>query len=143
MAPRSIGRNDCPDGCRGRLYDRDVAILAAVDDFLFRSKIRAVAKHVNAEVAFAQTPEEILAHAHAARPSLVIFDLNSQKSDPIATIAALKGDAALAGVRAIAFASHVHVDLIDAARNAGADQVLARSQFAGNLAEILASAGRP
>jgi DNA-binding NarL/FixJ family response regulator len=115
-------------------------ILAAVDDLLFRSKIRAVAKHVNAEVAFAQTGEEILAQARAVKPSLVIFDLNSQKSDPIATIAALKDDQACAGVRAIAFASHVHVDLIDAARRAGADQVMPRSQFAGNLAEILASA---
>jgi len=104
-------------------YDRHVGILAAVDDLLFRSKIRAVAKHVNAEIAFA-----------------VIFDLNSQKSDPVVTIAALKADPALAGVRTIAFASHVHVDLIDAARAAGADQVMARSQFAGNLADILASA---
>ena len=117
-----------------------MAILAAVDDFLFRSKIRAVAKHVNAQIAFAQTPDEILAQARAARPSLVIFDLNSQKSDPIATIAALKQDAALAGIRAIAFASHVHVDLIEAARGAGADQVMPRSQFAANLADILASA---
>ena len=117
-----------------------MAILAAVDDFLFRSKIRAVAKHVNAEVVFAQTQDEILAQARTARPSLVIFDLNSQKGDPIATIAALKGDAALAGIRAIAFASHVHVDLISAAKSAGADQVMARSQFAGNLADILSSA---
>jgi DNA-binding NarL/FixJ family response regulator len=115
-------------------------ILAAVDDFLFRSKIRAVARHVNAEITFAQTPAEILAQVRAAKPALVIFDLNSQKSDPVATIAALKSDAALAGVRAIAFASHVHVALIDAARKAGADQVMARSQFAGQLAEILASA---
>lgn len=120
-----------------------MSILAAVDDFLFRSKIRAVAKHVNAEVAFAQTPDEILARARAVKPSLVIFDLNSQKSDPIATIAALKEDPSLAGIRAIAFASHVHTELIDAARKAGADQVLARSQFAGGLAEILAAAGRP
>jgi DNA-binding NarL/FixJ family response regulator len=117
-----------------------VAILAAVDDLLFRSKIRAVAKHVNAEIAFAQTPEEILSRARSARPALVIFDLNSQKSDPVVTIAALKGDPALAGVRTIAFASHVHVDLIEAARAAGADQVMPRSQFAGNLAGILASA---
>jgi len=116
-----------------------VAILAAVDDFLFRSKIRAVAKHVNAEVHFAQTQEEILAQARATTPALVIVDLNSQKSDPVATIAALKADPALAGVRTIGFASHVHVDLINAARRAGADQVLARSQFAGNLAEILTS----
>jgi len=36
-------------------YDRGVAILAAVDDFLFRSKIRATAKHVDADIRFAQT----------------------------------------------------------------------------------------
>jgi DNA-binding NarL/FixJ family response regulator len=120
-------------------YDRPVPILAAVDDFLFRSKIRAVAKHVNADVRFAQTEEEILAQAREAKPSLVIFDLNSQKVDAIAAIASLKADPALADVRTIGFASHVHVDLINAARQAGADQVLARSQFAGNLADILAS----
>jgi DNA-binding NarL/FixJ family response regulator len=118
-------------------YDLGVAILAAVDDFLFRSKIRAVAKHVHADISFAQTPGDILAQAQASRPALVIVDLNSQKFDPVATIAALKQVAG--GVRVIAFASHVHVDLIDAARKAGADQVLARSQFAGNLADILAS----
>jgi DNA-binding NarL/FixJ family response regulator len=117
-----------------------VTILAAVDDFLFRSKIRAVAKHVGVEIAFAQTPLEILAYARDHKPALAIFDLNSVKSDPIATLAALKADAQTAAVRAIGFASHVHTDLIAAARNAGADQVMPRSAFAGNLAEILRSA---
>jgi DNA-binding NarL/FixJ family response regulator len=117
-----------------------VPILAAVDDFLFRSKIRATAKHVNAEIVFAQTPEEILAQARALKPSLVIIDLNSPKADAVNTFAALKADPDLAGIRAIGFASHVHVDLIAAARSAGADQVLPRSAFAGNLAEILTSA---
>jgi len=114
-------------------------ILAAVDDFLFRSKIRAVAKHVGVEVQFAQTGEEILAQARTLKPGLVIFDLNSAKADPVATIAALKADAATAGTRTIGFASHVHVDLINAARKAGADQVLPRSAFATDLANILAS----
>ncbi len=123
-------------------YDRAVPILAAVDDFLFRSKIRAVAKHVNADIAFAQSTDDLLAKAQELKPSLVIFDLNSQKLDAVATIAALKTDAALAGIRAIAFASHVHVDLIDAARRAGADQVMPRSQFAGNLADILTAAAQ-
>ena len=115
-------------------------ILAAVDDFLFRSKIRATAKHVNAEIVFAQTPDEILAQARALQPSLVILDLNSTKADAVRTIAALKQDPALAAIRAIGFASHVHADLIAAARQAGADQVLPRSAFAANLAEILAVA---
>jgi two-component system, NarL family, response regulator DesR len=114
-----------------------VAILAAVDDFLFRSKIRATAKHVDAEITFAQTPDEILAQARALHPSLVIIDLNSPKADPIATIAALKADAGTAGVRTIGFASHVHADLIAAARKAGADAVMPRSAFAANLADIL------
>ena len=117
-----------------------MAILAAVDDFLFRSKIRATAKHVNAEVVFAQTQDEILAQARQLKPSLVIIDLNSAKVDSVATIAALKSDAELAGIPALGFASHVHADLIAAARKAGADQVLPRSAFAGNLAEILSSA---
>ena len=117
-------------------------VLAAVDDFLFRSKIRAVAKHVGVEVQFAQTPDEILAQARALKPSLTILDLNSAKADPIATIAALKADAETAAVRTIGFASHVHVDLINAARKAGADQVLPRSAFAGNLADILSGAGK-
>jgi DNA-binding NarL/FixJ family response regulator len=118
-----------------------VPILAAVDDFLFRSKIRATAKHVNADVQFAQTPDDILSRARELRPTLVIIDLNSAKADPVATIAALKADAALAGIRAIGFASHVHVDLIEAARRAGADEVMPRSAFAAHLAEILAAAG--
>ena len=101
------------------MYDPTVAILAAVEDFLFRSKIRATAKHVNADVRFAQTSEEILAQARELQPTLVIFDLNSQKMDAIATIAALKADAATSALRAIGFASHVHTDLIAAARKAG------------------------
>jgi DNA-binding NarL/FixJ family response regulator len=117
-------------------------VLAAVDDFLFRSKIRAVAKHVGVEVRFAQTPDEILAQARALKPSLTIVDLNSVKADPIATIAALKADAETSALRTIGFASHVHVDLINAARKAGADQVLPRSAFAGNLADILSAAAK-
>ena len=54
---------------------RAVAILAAVDDFLFRSKIRATAKHVDADIRFAQTAEDILAQARELNPTLVIIDL--------------------------------------------------------------------
>lgn len=115
-------------------------VLAAVDDLLFSSKIRATARQAGVEVTFARSPEEILQQARNSRPSLVIFDLNSGKTDPVATIGALKGDPELASIRAIGFASHVHTELIAAARQAGADQVMPRSAFAGNLAEILTAA---
>lgn len=116
-----------------------MSILAAVDDLLFSSKIRATAKQVGADVQFARTPEEILTQARRIRPGLVIFDLNSAKTDPVNTIAALKADPDIASTRTIGFASHVHVDLINAARQAGADEVLPRSAFAGRLADILLS----
>jgi DNA-binding NarL/FixJ family response regulator len=116
-------------------------ILVAVDDLLFSSKIRATAKQAGVELTFARTPDEILSQARALKPALAIFDLNSGKTDPISTIAALKSDPDLSAIRAIGFASHVHTALISAAREAGADHVLPRSAFAGNLADILLSAG--
>ena len=106
-------------------------VLCAVDDLLFSSKIRATAKQAGVELTFARTSEDILQQARDKKPALVIFDLNSGKTEPIKTISALKADPALAGVRALGFASHVHTDLIAAARQAG------------NLAEILLSSQSP
>ena len=114
-------------------------VLAAVDDLLFSSKIRTTARQAGVELTFARSPQEILDQARTLKPSLVIFDLNSGKTDPVATIAALRADTELGQSRVLAFASHVHTELIASARDAGADQVLPRSAFAAHLAEILLS----
>ena len=115
-------------------------ILIAVDDMLFSSKIRTTAKQAGVQITFARTPTEIVDQARALKPSLVIFDLNSAKADPITTVGALKADAELAAIPTLGFVSHVHTDVIEAARHAGIDTVMARSAFAGNLADILLSA---
>jgi DNA-binding NarL/FixJ family response regulator len=118
-------------------------IVAAVDDLLFSSKIRTTAKQAGVELTFARTPPEILDSARTLRPDLLIFDLDSAKASPIETIAALKADPELSSIRTLGFVSHVHTGLIDAARGAGIDQVLARSAFAANLADILLAASAP
>ena len=86
-----------------------------------------------------------MTQARALRPALVIFDLNSAKASPIETVAAMKRDAELASIRTLGFVSHVHTELIESARAAGMDDVMARSAFAGRLADILlsASASKP
>ena len=112
-------------------------ILAAVDDLIFASKISTAAKQLGVNVVFARSSDEVLHQARSARPRLAIFDLNSHRTDPLATIAALKADPALAAVRTLGFVSHVQTDLIDAARRAGVDEVLARSAFSARLGEIL------
>jgi DNA-binding NarL/FixJ family response regulator len=115
-------------------------VLVAVDDLLFSSKIRTVAKNAGVDVTFARTPPEILEQTRALKPDLVIFDLNSGKADPINTLGALKRDPAISPIRTLGFVSHVDAATIAAAREAGADDVMARSAFAGQLADILLSA---
>jgi DNA-binding NarL/FixJ family response regulator len=112
-------------------------ILAAVDDLLFASKIRQAAGQLAVPIVFARTPEDILAQAKAHKPALVIFDLNSQRTQPIDTIVALKAEPDLSVVRTVGFVAHERTDLIAAARAAGADEVLARGAFAARLAEII------
>jgi DNA-binding NarL/FixJ family response regulator len=116
-------------------------ILAAVDDLLFSSKIRTTARQAGVDLTFARTPAEILEQARNQKPVLVIFDLDSAKAQPIETIATMKNDPDLAAVRTLGFVSHVHTGLIEAARAAGIDDVMARSAFAGNLVQILTARG--
>lgn len=118
-------------------------ILVAVDDMLFSSKIRTVAKLTGVDITFARTPAEIIEQSRVLQPSLVIFDLNSTKAAPLETVAALKADPSLASIPTLGFVSHVYTELIGAARAAGIDEVMARSAFAGNLAEILQAAAGP
>lgn len=112
-------------------------ILAAVDDLLCTSKIDAAAKQRGVHVVFVRSPEDVLEQARALRPALAIFDLNSRRLQPLSTIAGLKADASLARIRTIGFVSHVQIALIEAARSAGMDEVMARSAFAAKLGDIL------
>ena len=112
-------------------------ILAVVDDLMFTSKIRTTAKPLGVSVVFARSSEAALAEMRKAAPALVIFDLNNPRTDPLGTVVAMKGDPALASIPTVGFVSHVQTDLIERARQAGIDEVMARSAFTTGLAEIL------
>jgi len=113
-------------------------ILAILDDLLFTSKIRATAKQIGATLAVAKSRDGALADMRANRPALVIIDLNNPRTDPLGIVADMKGDPALASIPTVGFVSHVHTELIEAARQAGVNDVMARSMFAERLPQILA-----
>jgi CheY-like chemotaxis protein len=113
-------------------------IIAAVDDLMFGSKIRAAAKGVGAEVTFTRTAADTAEQARKTKPTLVLLDLNARAIDPMAALALLKTDPALAGIRVVGYVSHVEADVIAAARAAGIDEVLARSAFVARLPQLLA-----
>lgn len=112
-------------------------ILAALDDLMFTSRIRTAAAGTRADVRFARSADETVAIAREQAPALILLDLNARRMDAIATIAALKSDPQLAGIRVVGFVSHVQADVIAAARSAGIDEVLARSAFVARLPELL------
>jgi CheY-like chemotaxis protein len=112
-------------------------IVAVLDDLMFSSKIRATASQLGVTVAFARSGESALAEMRKQAPSLVIFDLNNPRTDPLGTVRTMKLDPALAAIPTVGFASHVQVDVIEAARLAGVEEVMARSAFAGRLPDIL------
>ncbi len=114
-------------------------IVCVLDDLLFSVKISTAAKAIGADVYFERTPGMAASRIKEKQPSLVILDLNSSKLDPLGVIAELKSDPLTRGIRMVGFVSHVHAEIIAAARGAGIDEVLARSAFVDRLGEILKS----
>jgi PleD family two-component response regulator len=112
-------------------------ILAVLDDLMFSSKIKTAANQLGVALTFARSAEGALTAMRNAAPSLVIFDLNNTRINPLGIVAAMKEDAALASIPTLGYASHVQTDVINAARQAGVGEVLARSAFATQLGDIL------
>lgn len=116
-------------------------IVCVMDDLMASINISSLAKGIGGiDMYFERVPGNVLASVREKAPSLVIFDLNSRKMEPLAAIAALKADPELSAIRTIGFVSHVDSETVAAARAAGIDQVLARSAFFANLRAILTSA---
>jgi CheY-like chemotaxis protein len=112
-------------------------ILAVLDDLMFTSKIKTTASQLGVAVTFARSADAALGEMRKAAPSLVIFDLNNARIDPLAIVSSMKQDPTLAAIPTVGYASHVQADVISAARQAGVGNVMARSAFTQQLADIL------
>lgn len=113
-------------------------ILVVADDLLFRSKISTVAKATGVVVGAATTADAAIERARQDRPSLILIDLDSARTQPFDVLRRLSEDAELRTLPTIGFVSHVHTDYIRQARMLGIGNVLARSAFVAQLPEILA-----
>ena len=84
---------------------------------------------------FVKEPKDVLVKAQD-KPSLIIFDLNLEASQPLKLIAKLKGKNETKGISLIGYLSHIQAELKHQAQEAGCDMVLARSAFSQNLPQI-------
>jgi CheY-like chemotaxis protein len=111
-------------------------ILAAVDDLLFLSKIRETAEHIGVaveSVGIADLPKRAIEDA----PRALIIDLNHPSGKALEVLRTLRSDLKTRDLAVIGFVSHVQSTLINTARDAGCDFVLARSAFARELPSLL------
>ena len=115
------------------------AIIAVVDDMFFAAKIRAVAEAVGVEISFPRSKEALIQKARETKPRLIVVDLHNQKFDSNELAGELKSDEQLRDIRMLGFFSHVQTELQRNAIAAGFDQVIPRSVFARDLAQILSA----
>lgn len=103
------------------------------DDLIFTSRIVATARAHGVGVTAVKTADALLAKAKEQPPTGVIVDLHNPTLDVVALRAGLPG------VRLIAYGSHVDAERLKAARQAGCDRVMPRSQFVEKLETDIAA----
>lgn len=106
--------------------------LMLCDDLLFTSKVTGTARAVGVIVTAIRSVERLVALAETEPPSCVILDLHNTTLDLPTLMSSLR-EKCPTMPRVIAFGSHVDVDLLAAARQAGCDRVMPRSQFVKQL----------
>lgn len=112
-------------------------VLAVIDDIFFLAKVQGTAKQAGVPLKIISAANFNLETVRREKPSLLIVDLNAKSGDVLEAIGQLKTDSDLRDVPVVAFLSHVQTELQQAAQEAGADQVMPRSQFSANLPQIL------
>jgi ActR/RegA family two-component response regulator len=106
------------------------------DDMLFISRITGTARSLGLEIKPARNAANLLGQAKAQSPACVLVDLQNAGLDIVALVSDLKsaGNPFIVG-----YGSHVDAATLKAAREAGCDLVLPRSQFVEELATELPS----
>jgi CheY-like chemotaxis protein len=110
-------------------------VVALVDDLIFQMKLEETAKQLGVEVKVAANGDALMGLLESA-PKLVIVDLNA-RSQPVQVVARVRQ--ASKDIRVVGFLSHVQTQLAAQAQAAGCNEVLPRSSFTQNLAEILSA----
>ncbi|HEY4579879.1 MAG TPA: hypothetical protein VIG89_02490 [Candidatus Acidoferrales bacterium] len=109
-------------------------VLALVDDLFFQAKMTETARRVGVALQTVSSGDALVAAAAAQAHRLVLVDLNARQG-ALAAVEQLRASGNAQPI--VGFLSHVQIELAEKARAAGCQEVLPRSKFSANLAEIL------
>jgi CheY-like chemotaxis protein len=109
-------------------------VLALVDDLFFQAKMMETARRLGVALKTVSSASALVTAAAPQEHKLVLIDLNARQG-PLEAVAQLRSAGNAQPI--IGFLSHVQTDLAERARAAGCQDVLPRSKFTADLAEIL------
>jgi predicted metal-dependent hydrolase/CheY-like chemotaxis protein len=129
-------------------------IVAFVADLMFQTRLESTAGHLGYSVDWIESAQYfdsfpadqrlalgveglLVDQLSRLEPDLLVFDLGNAAIPWEQWIPVLKTIPATRRVPILCFGSHVDVDTLQAARKAGADQVVARSRFVTALPELI------
>ncbi len=102
-----------------------------VPDLMFATRIEDAAKHLGYRVESLNAGDDVDAVIARVSPALVIVALDEANWE------AIVASGKRAGARVLAFGSHKNVAVMQAAKRAGCDEVVARSRMAMELPNLL------
>jgi len=106
-------------------------ILMLVPDLMFATRIEDVAKHLGYRIAVLNPGDDFATIIARESPRLVIVSLDA------AEWARAVRTAKDSGASVLAFGSHKNVETMQTAKQAGCDEVVARSRMAAELPNLL------
>jgi len=113
-------------------------VIVAANNMIFTSKIMSFLDRREAEGIKAIRSDEIFTKAQELRPDLIIIDLNLNGIEAPSLINKLRSYGATAEIPIVCYSPHVLKDRMEAAKMAGATEVLPNSKMSSRMNKILA-----
>lgn len=111
-------------------------LLLVSTDLTVLARVEGPAHRCAASLTTAADMDQAMARAATEQPDVVILDLTNPKINVGTLVKSLRSSASNRP-RIIAFGPHVHEERLEAARQAGCDEVLSRGGFFGQIDAIV------
>ncbi|MBI5762114.1 MAG: hypothetical protein HZA51_01175 [Planctomycetes bacterium] len=117
------------------------SVVIVATDLMFTSKVTGTAQALGIDAASAATVDALAKQLESHTVRLVLVDMSMPEPVPVEALRTAGAHASRPAT--IAFYSHVQSALADAAKAAGASDVMPRSKFSADLPAILNRYGKP
>ncbi|HEY7491960.1 MAG TPA: response regulator [Candidatus Tectomicrobia bacterium] len=112
-------------------------VLVVIDDLFFLSKVHTTLQHLGLAATVITAPAALQAYLQHTTPALAVVDLTLRTGDAVYLISTIRATHGGQQCPILAFGSHVAVDLRQQALQAGAAHVVAKSEFARHLPDLI------